>query len=89
MEPQRAGTVAPSPPGGPTYESLGLRPLINCKGTYTIISGSLMLPAVREAMAKASTQCECGMSWHGPPPPPHHHAWGQRHTKKSLQKHSR
>ena len=23
----------------PTYESLGVRPLINCQGTYTIISG--------------------------------------------------
>jgi len=40
----------------PTYESIGVRPLINCKGTYTIISGSLMLPEVRAAMAEASTQ---------------------------------
>ena len=58
LEPVRSGTGAPSrsPPGGPTYESLGLRPLINCKGTYTIISGSLMLPEVREAMALASQQ---------------------------------
>lgn len=38
----------------PTYQSLGVRPLINCRGTYTIISGSLMLPEVREAMAEAS-----------------------------------
>jgi L-seryl-tRNA(Ser) seleniumtransferase len=38
----------------PTYESLGVRPLINCMGTYTIISGSVMLPEVREAMAAAS-----------------------------------
>ncbi|MBT5830782.1 MAG: hypothetical protein HOH77_11390, partial [Candidatus Latescibacteria bacterium] len=36
----------------PTYQSIGVRPLINCRGTYTIISGSLMLPEVREAMAK-------------------------------------
>jgi hypothetical protein len=57
LEPTRAGgTPQRSPPGGPTYESLGLRPLINCKGTYTIISGSLMLPEVREAMANASQQ---------------------------------
>ena len=56
LEPKKSDSVAPSPPGGPSYESLGLRPLINCKGTYTIISGSLMLPEVREAMAKASTQ---------------------------------
>jgi len=40
----------------PTYESLGVRPLINCKGTYTIISGSLILPEVREAMIAASRQ---------------------------------
>ncbi|MDP6041520.1 MAG: selenocysteine synthase, partial [Candidatus Latescibacteria bacterium] len=38
----------------PTYESIGVRPLINCRGTYTIISGSLMLPEVREAMAEAA-----------------------------------
>lgn len=38
----------------PTYQSIGVRPLINCRGTYTIISGSLMLPEVREAMAEAS-----------------------------------
>ena len=40
----------------PTYESLGVRPLINCQGTYTIISGSLILPAVRQAMTTASKQ---------------------------------
>ena len=38
----------------PTYESIGVRPLINCMGTYTIISGSLMLPEVRRAMREAS-----------------------------------
>lgn len=38
----------------PTYESIGVRPLINCRGTYTNISGSLMLPEVREAMTAAS-----------------------------------
>jgi uncharacterized pyridoxal phosphate-dependent enzyme len=38
----------------PTYQSIGVRPLINCRGTYTIISGSIMLPEVREAMAEAS-----------------------------------
>ena len=38
----------------PTYASLGVRPLINCKGTYTIISGSLILPEVRQAMVEAS-----------------------------------
>ena len=38
----------------PTYESLGVRPLVNAKGTYTIISGSLVLPEVRQAMSEAS-----------------------------------
>lgn len=36
------------------YTSLGVRPIINCKGTYTALSGSLILPEVREAMDKAS-----------------------------------
>lgn len=38
----------------PTYRSIGVRPLINCQGTLTIISGSLMLPEVRAAMIEAS-----------------------------------
>lgn len=40
----------------PTYESIGVRPLINCRGTYTIISGSLSLPEVKAAMEAASRQ---------------------------------
>jgi L-seryl-tRNA(Ser) seleniumtransferase len=36
------------------YESIGVRPLINARGTFTIISGSLMLPEVRAAMAEAA-----------------------------------
>ena len=27
------------------YDSIGVRPVINCKGTFTIISGSLSLPS--------------------------------------------
>ena len=38
----------------PIYESIGVRPLINAKGTYTIISGSVVLPQVRQAMYEAS-----------------------------------
>jgi len=38
----------------PTYEAIGVRPLINCRGTYTIISGSVILPEVRQAMVEAS-----------------------------------
>ena len=40
----------------PTYESIGVRPLINCRGTYTIISGSVSLPEVKAAMEAASRQ---------------------------------
>ncbi len=39
-----------------TYEDLGVRPLINCTGTITTLSGSLLLPEVREAMMAASTR---------------------------------
>jgi L-seryl-tRNA(Ser) seleniumtransferase len=40
----------------PTYQSLGVTPLINCKGTFTSLSGSMLLPEVRQAMVEASTQ---------------------------------
>src|SRR5262249_11478552 len=36
------------------YQAIGVRPIINARGTYTILSGSTMLPEVREAMAAAS-----------------------------------
>ena len=38
------------------YRSIGVRPLINARGTFTIISGSLMLPEVRAAMTAAAQQ---------------------------------
>ncbi|MDE2728881.1 MAG: aminotransferase class V-fold PLP-dependent enzyme [Gemmatimonadota bacterium] len=41
-------------PDYPTYDSVSVRPLINCKGTLTMYSGSVMLPEVRRAMAEAS-----------------------------------
>ena len=40
----------------PGYASLGIRPLINARGTYTYLSGSLELPAVRQAASDASFQ---------------------------------
>jgi len=40
--------------GTNVYGQLGVRPLINCKGTFTIISGSLTLPEVKRAMDEAS-----------------------------------
>ena len=36
------------------YHRIGVRPLINARGTFTIISGSLMLPEVRAAMDAAA-----------------------------------
>lgn len=38
------------------YERIGVRPLINARGTWTYLSGSLILPEVRSAMAAASRQ---------------------------------
>jgi D-glucosaminate-6-phosphate ammonia-lyase len=40
--------------GAGVYERIGVRPFINCKGTYTILSGSLTLPQVKAAMEEAS-----------------------------------
>ena len=41
-------------PGVTSYEDLKVRPLINCVGTITTLSGSLILPEVRQAMNDAS-----------------------------------
>ena len=43
-------------PGADVYTSIGVRPLINARGTFTIISGSTMLPEVRAAMDAAARQ---------------------------------
>lgn len=40
--------------GPDIYNSIGVRPLINCRGTFTVISGSLELPEVRGAMEAAA-----------------------------------
>ena len=47
----RAGALEIGPD---IYKSIGVRPLINCKGTFTIISGSQSLPEVKSAMEHAS-----------------------------------
>ena len=36
------------------FRSIGVEPVINCMGTFTIIGGSLERPAVREAMEAAA-----------------------------------
>ena len=50
-----AAAVAPAPAAN-VYESLGVRPLINCRGTLTIIGGSIELPEVRAAKSAANQQ---------------------------------
>ena len=40
--------------GDNLYQSIGVTPLVNCRGTYTIISGSQTLPEVKRAMEAAS-----------------------------------
>ena len=52
-----AGTAAaagPLKPGREIYQSIGVEPVINCRGTFTIIGGSVELPEVRAAMDAAS-----------------------------------
>ena len=39
---------------GESYRALGVRPLINAAGTYTTLTGSVIAPEVRDAMAEAS-----------------------------------
>ena len=36
------------------FRSIGVEPIINCRGAYTIIGGCLELPPVRQAMESAS-----------------------------------
>jgi D-glucosaminate-6-phosphate ammonia-lyase len=54
-----AGRLSNPEPGaltlGPNiYQSIGVEPVINCKGTFTAIGGSLELPEVRNAVDDAS-----------------------------------
>src|SRR5512141_1637665 len=49
------GGAAPASAAAPSiYGSIGVRPIVNCKGTFTIISGSQSLPEVKKAMDEAS-----------------------------------
>jgi seryl-tRNA(Sec) selenium transferase len=54
----RAGAAyaaaGPLRPGPEIYQSIGVEPIINCRGTFTIIGGSVELPEVRAAMDAAS-----------------------------------
>ena len=44
----------PLTPGPNIYQSIGVEPVINCVGTYTILGGSIERPAVVTAMHDAS-----------------------------------
>lgn len=47
-------TASPLPGAGGIYESIGVRPIINGRGTITIIGGSRVLPEVEAAMHAAT-----------------------------------
>lgn len=49
-----AAAAGPLKPGPTIYQSIGVEPVINCRGTFTIIGGSVELPEVRAAMDAAS-----------------------------------
>ena len=51
---QPLSTARGAPVGANIYERIGVHPVINCKGTFTIISGSQSLPEVKRAMEEAS-----------------------------------
>jgi uncharacterized pyridoxal phosphate-dependent enzyme len=50
------GTAATGPlkAGPKIYQSIGVEPVINCRGTFTIIGASVELPEVRQAMDHAA-----------------------------------
>lgn len=51
----RGASTSAEPATAPTiYESIGVRPIINCRGTYTVLSGSLELPQVRAVQDAAA-----------------------------------
>ncbi len=51
-----AGAAGPLTPGPRIYQSIGVEPVINCRGTFTIIGGSVERPEVRAAMDAAARQ---------------------------------
>ena len=49
-----AAPAGPLTPGPQIYQSIGVEPIINCRGTFTIIGGSVELPEVRAAVDAAA-----------------------------------
>jgi len=54
LELGRPAQAAPLEMTSKLYESLGVRPFINARGTFTILTGSQSLPEVKQAMVEAS-----------------------------------
>jgi D-glucosaminate-6-phosphate ammonia-lyase len=50
----RRAAAAPLEYGARLYRSIGVRPVLNARGTFTIITGSQSLPEVKRAMEDAS-----------------------------------
>src|SRR5258705_10007387 len=55
-EVQAAPAPGPLKAGREIYQSIGVEPVINCRGTFTIIGASVELPEVRAAMDAAAQQ---------------------------------
>src|SRR5262252_4550117 len=51
---EQDASAAPLEIGSDMYRSIGVRPIINARGTFTIITGSQTLPEVKRAMDIAS-----------------------------------
>ncbi len=51
---QAMAARGPLRPGPEIYQSIGVEPVINCRGTFTIIGASVELPEVRAAMDAAA-----------------------------------
>src|SRR6185312_8434746 len=51
---EAAPAAGPLVAGPQIYQSIGVEPVINCRGTFTIIGGSIERPEVRAAMDAAS-----------------------------------
>lgn len=49
-----AAPAGPLTAGPQIYQSIGVEPIINCRGTFTIIGGSVELPEVRAAVDAAA-----------------------------------
>src|SRR6476660_1511511 len=49
------GKAGANPSSG-IYSRLGIRPVINCRGTHTVLGASKIWPELHEAMAAASSE---------------------------------